>query len=120
MHVYEQQAALLKLLAHPLRLQVVDVLRRGEECVCHLAAMLDKPQPYVSQQLAILRNGGVLVDHREGTNIFYHLASAHAARVVEAACGPVPAPEPDITGAERQAVHGCHCPKCVGDMPDRG
>lgn len=120
MNIYQKQAALLKLMAHPMRLQILDVLRSGDECVCHLSAALDKPQPYISQQLAILRNGGVIVDAREGTNIFYHLADAHVARVVEAACGPAPATERDTTGKERRVIHGCHCPKCAGDMPNRG
>lgn len=113
MNNYEQQAALLKLLAHPLRLHILDILRAGDECVCHLSAALSKPQPYVSQQLAILRNGGAVTDYREGTNIFYRLADENVRRLVEAACGAGTADGRLQTGAARRAVVGCHCPKCT-------
>ena len=86
METYRRQAALLKAIGHPVRLQIVDLLRIEPECVCHLSAALDKPQPYVSQQLAILRNAGVIVDERDGTNIFYRLADDNVARQVAAAC----------------------------------
>lgn len=74
MEHYRQQAALLKAIGHPVRLQIVDLLRVEPECVCHLSAALNKSQPYVSQQLAILRNAKVIVDERDGTNIYYRLA----------------------------------------------
>lgn len=118
MDIYQKQVALLKLLAHPLRLQILDILRSGDECVCHLAAALDKPQPYISQQLAILRKGGALVDQREGTNIFYRLADENVWRLVEAICGPVP----DATSHEpaRGRLAGCHCPKCADLTTEQG
>lgn len=111
MNVYHLQAAMLKAIAHPVRLHMVDLLRQAPECVCHLSAALGKPQPYISQQLAILRNAGVIVDEREGTNIFYRLADAAVARQVEAACGPL------ADGAEggHHSVRGCNCPKCAAD-----
>lgn len=125
MNIYRQQASLLKLMAHPMRLQILDVLRSGNECVCHLSAALDKPQPYISQQLAILRNGGAIVDEREGTNIFYHLADANVAHVVEAACSPASATDRGEAVIARRVIArrvigGCHCPKCVEAAPDRG
>ena len=48
---YELLSVRLKLLAHPERLRILDAIRRDSECVCHLEALLDKPQPYVSQSL---------------------------------------------------------------------
>ena len=103
---YKRQAALLKAIGHPVRLQIVDLLRIEPECVCHLSAALNKPQPYMSQQLAILRNAGVIVDERDGTNIFYRLADDNVARQATAACDdahPI---------AEREVVACCNCPKC--------
>jgi ArsR family transcriptional regulator len=105
---YEARAAILKAIAHPARLHIVDLLRRSPECVCHLSAALAKSQPYVSQQLAVLRNAGVIVDEREGANVFYRLADEAVLRQVEAACGPMPAGN----GAAHQLLHGCSCPKC--------
>ena len=63
---YETLSSRLKLLAHPERLRILDVLRRDAECVCHLEALLGKPQPYVSQQLRFLRQAGLIVDEKEG------------------------------------------------------
>lgn len=106
MDVYRRQAALLKAIGHPVRLQIVDLLRIEPECVCHLSAALNKPQPYVSQQLAILRNASVIVDERDGTNIYYRLADENVGRQVTAACGDA------HPAAKRQAIGCCNCPKC--------
>jgi DNA-binding transcriptional ArsR family regulator len=50
----------LKALAHPVRLRVIEALCRGEEHVTALAARLELPQPIVSQQLGILRAAGLV------------------------------------------------------------
>ena len=84
------------------------MLRRDAECVCHLSAALDKPQPYISQQLAILRNAGVIVDERAGANVFYRIASADVAHQVATSLNPLSADEPE----GRRIVYGCPCPKC--------
>lgn len=120
MDTYHKQAALLKLAAHPIRLHILDVLRSGDECVCHLSAVLGKPQPYISQQLAILRNSGVIVDEREGTNIFYHLVDAKVAQIVQAACAPLPGLQHSQAATKRRVIQDCHCPKCQDAAPERG
>ena len=112
---YEVQAQLLKVLTHPGRLAILDILRDGEHCVCHMEAHLGLRQAYISQQLAVLREAGLVQDRRDGWNIFYHvveprifdvltavermLAPGHAAGSIRAA------------GSERAAV-SCPCPKC--------
>jgi ArsR family transcriptional regulator len=89
------------------------MLRRDAECVCHLSATLRKPQPYVSQQLAVLRTAGLIADEKEGTNVFYKLADATAAGLLEAALGSVQ------KGSRRRAAAGCNCPKCRDDGGQR-
>ena len=71
---YTELSERIKLLAHPERLRILDAVRRDAECVCHLEAMLGKPQPYVSQQLRLLRKAGVIEDEKQGQNVFYRLA----------------------------------------------
>ncbi len=115
MDSYQHQAAFLKAIAHPVRLHIVDLLRQEPECVCHLSAALDKPQPYISQQLAILRNAGVIVDEREGTNVFYGLASGRAAEQVAAILGAIVEGDPVLAERGHQHVAGCYCPKCEPD-----
>jgi ArsR family transcriptional regulator len=62
----------MKALAHPTRLQILEVIyAEGESCVCHLEARLGQRQAYISQQLAKLRQAGLVVDRREGLNVYY-------------------------------------------------
>ena len=46
MSEYQERARLFYILSHPARLQILDILRGGEECVCHIQAMLGKRQAY--------------------------------------------------------------------------
>jgi DNA-binding transcriptional ArsR family regulator len=109
MELYHERASLLKVLAHPVRLQILDELRGDAECVCHLSALLNKPQPYVSQQLALLRTAGLIEDEKEGNNVFYRLVDARAAALVAATLGR----PNDDPGHQTRA--GCICPKCRDD-----
>jgi DNA-binding transcriptional ArsR family regulator len=109
---YRARANLLKLMAHPVRLQILDLLRREAECVCHLSAALRKPQPYISQQLALLRNAGLIADRKEGSNVFYGLEggpeAGWAAGILEAVAGRTAVG----AAAGHRAVAGCYCPRC--------
>lgn len=108
-NVINEHADRFKVLGHPARLQILDVLRRSPECVCHLEALLDKPQPYISQQLRVLRDAGVIADRKEGLNVYYHLVDAQVAALLNAALGPV------LPGGRdaHQPLATCACPKCA-------
>ena len=114
---YQEQAQLFRALSHPVRLRILDILSRQEACVCHLTAILGKRQPYVSQQLATLREAGLVTDRRDGTLIYYSLADEHLAELLEEgktvvqdlAGGTVAFPS--IPG---QALDNCPCPRCQG------
>lgn len=85
MNGYERAAAVLKALAHPVRLQIMDLLAaEGDACVCHLEVRLDQRQAYVSQQLARLRQAGLVEDRREGSNVFYSLATRDIGTLIAA------------------------------------
>lgn len=107
---YEEIANRLKLLSHPVRLQILDVLRREAACVCHLETALERPQPYISQQLAVLRSEGLLTDRKEGQNVYYRLADAALVELLAALLGPVAA-------AEQRPLAGCPCPACSSRAP---
>lgn len=70
---YKTQARILKALAHPTRLFIVDQLARGERCVCDLTAMIGVEMPTVSRHLSQLRNAGILVDEKRGAQVFYRV-----------------------------------------------
>ncbi len=104
--MYEEWAGRCKALAHPVRLQIVDMLRQGELCVCHIRAALDKRQAYISQQLMVLREAGLVATRKDGLRVFYRLADPHAEALLALMFGPTPA-EPPTPLAE------CPCPRCV-------
>jgi DNA-binding transcriptional ArsR family regulator len=111
MDTYRHQADLLRLLAHPARLQILDLLRGGAECVCHLSAVLRKPQPYVSQQLSVLRTAGLITDERDGINVFYRLSNQQVAERLAGILGPVINGNA-ASGNGHPVTVGCVCPKC--------
>lgn len=71
---YEMRASVLKALAHPVRLQLVDALRDGERCVCELVEIVDSERTGISKHLALLRQAGIVTDRKEGLKVFYDLA----------------------------------------------
>ena len=70
---YKNQARIIKALAHPTRLFIVDELSRGERCVCELTDMIGVEMPTVSRHLSVLRNAGILADEKRGLQVFYRL-----------------------------------------------
>jgi ArsR family transcriptional regulator len=70
---YDTQAKFFKALSHPARLAILDALRQGEQCVCHLEVVLGYRQPYISQHLIVLREAGIVQDRRDGWNVFYRV-----------------------------------------------
>ncbi|QND61133.1 sulfite-sensing transcriptional repressor BigR [Mesorhizobium huakuii] len=77
-------AALLKILAHPMRLMLVCTLVEGEYSVSRLEEMLGIHQPSLSQQLTVLRDANIVETRRDGKQIFYRLTAEKAAQLVAA------------------------------------
>ena len=70
---FEARARVLKALAHPTRLFIVDQLVRGERCVCNLTEMVGADISTVSKHLAVLRAAGIVQDEKRGNQVFYRL-----------------------------------------------
>jgi ArsR family transcriptional regulator len=102
----EELADLLKALAHPARLQILDMLRGGEICVCHIENALDKRQPYISQQLMVLRDANVVETRKDGLQVYYRISDPRVYRLLEAVLGA-----PDL--ASFAALDDCSCPSCT-------
>ncbi len=64
---------ILKALSHPARLAILEALRQREACVCHMEALFGWRQAYISQQLMVLREAGIIEDRREGWNVYYRV-----------------------------------------------
>lgn len=109
---YEEVANRLKLLSHPVRLQILDALRGDAACVCHLETALQRPQPYISQQLAVLRSEGLVTDRKEGQNVYYRVSDPAVVALLAAVLGPVKTASPFT-----RALPGCPCPQCSTFAP---
>lgn len=72
--VFQIHADLLKALAQPRRLEIVNLLQDQELTVSEIQDMLALPQANLSQHLQVLRKQGVVTDRREGKQVFYRLA----------------------------------------------
>lgn len=103
---FDESASLFKTLMHPARLEILEALRDGEHCVCHIEAALGYRQAYISQQLSVLREAGVVQDRRDGWNIYYRVAQPRVFEVLDAAQA--------VTGAktQRRNAAACPCPQC--------
>ena len=103
----DQLASLMQAIGHPARLQILLAIGDGEACVCHLEAAFGWRQAYLSQNLAALREAGLVTDRRESRFIFYRLADPRLISVLG-------------TLAEMQGIQlpvispeaACDCPNC--------
>jgi DNA-binding transcriptional ArsR family regulator len=104
---YHSQARRLKVIAHPTRLRLLNALSRGEECVCHLTALLGRRQAYVSQQLMFLRQAGLLADRKEGSRVYYRIKDQSLFRLLAAMNV---SPDGMAKPPRRQTIPHCPCP----------
>ncbi|MGA1842366.1 MAG: ArsR/SmtB family transcription factor [bacterium] len=70
---YEAQAKIIKAIAHPTRLFIVDELKRQERCVCELTEMVGVDISTISKHLSVLKGAGIVIDDKRGTQIYYKL-----------------------------------------------
>ena len=71
---YEARARIIKAMAHPTRLFIVDQLAQHEEkCVCELTEMIGADMSTVSKHLAQLKQAGIVEDEKRGSMVFYRL-----------------------------------------------
>ncbi len=78
----ERAAEVLKTVAHPLRLRIVELLESGEKSVNELKDLLGVTQPLTSQHLSQMRMRGVLGSRREGTLVYYSVANPDVIKVI--------------------------------------
>jgi ArsR family transcriptional regulator len=71
----ERMVTVAKALGDPIRMQLVDVLRKhaGKVCVCELVPLFDLSQPTVSHHLKVLREAGIVGSERQGLWAYYYV-----------------------------------------------
>ncbi len=104
-------AGILRSIAHPARLQLLNALRDGEECVCHLTALLGRRQAYVSQQLMLLREAGLVQERKESYRVYYRLKEPRVLPLLEA-INALRGPRANLQ--DWHPVADCACPHCQG------
>src|SRR3972149_3690914 len=114
--IYDIEAGLFSALAHPTRLQILELLRGGEACVCHIQAVLGQRQAYVSQQLMTLRDAGLVTSRKEGLGVYSRLSHPNlftvldeARRIARTQARGRPLAEVALTPPHGQ----CYCPQCA-------
>mgnify|MGYP006299340325 CR=1 FL=1 len=70
---YEARAKVMKALAHPSRLIMLDALTQGEKCVCELQELVGSSMPTVSRHLSQMKNAGIVEGRRDGNQVYYKL-----------------------------------------------
>ena len=105
-----REAELFKALGHPVRLQILWMLAHEEACVCHLEAQLRMRQAYLSQQLAVLREAGLVAERHMGPYVYYRARNPQVSDLIEVIR--------KFSGSDNLGVADvdpsvCSCPRCV-------
>lgn len=110
MNTFKAQTDLLKSLSHSTRLAILYILREGEQCVCHMEATLGLRQAYISQQLMVLKQAGLVESRRDGLNLFYRVVRPEIFGVLDSISSVVGF-SPSMP-RHRHINVSCPCPKC--------
>ncbi len=70
---YEARALVVKAMAHPTRLYLVDVLAKDEKCVQELTEKIGADMSTVSRHLGVLKSAGIVESDKRGAQIYYRL-----------------------------------------------
>lgn len=70
---YKSRSEIMKALAHPTRLFIVDFLSHGEKCVCEIVEQVGVDISTISKHLLVMKNAGLVKDEKRGLNVYYNL-----------------------------------------------
>ena len=83
--LYQAKAEFFRMLGHPVRIRVLELLQDGPRPVRDLLAAIDVEPSGLSQQLAVLRRSGIVTSTRDGSTVVYELAGVDVAALMRAA-----------------------------------
>jgi ArsR family transcriptional regulator len=83
--LYQAKAEFFRMLGHPVRIRVLELLQDGPMPVRVLLAAIEVEPSSLSQQLAVLRRSGIVSSRRDGSTVVYALASGDVADLMQAA-----------------------------------
>ena len=79
----EHAAEVLKAIAHPIRVQIVELLQAGEMCVGDIVVALGGKQAITSQQLNMMKAKGVLSCRRDGAKVYYRIENRNVIKLLD-------------------------------------
>lgn len=71
--IYRLRASILKAIAHPIRLAIMDALREGPECVHRIAETVGSERSNISRHLSVMVGAGILGRRKQGLSVYYSL-----------------------------------------------
>lgn len=97
----DTRARIIKALAHPTRLFIIEELSRGDRTVTELTDMIGSDMSTVSRHLSVLRNAGIVRDERDGAQIYYHLLTPCVLQIFSCVEGVLDGPDGRIEPKRR-------------------
>lgn len=111
---YENPARLLRVISHPVRMAILEILHDNEEmCVCHLEAILGYRQAYLSQHLMCLRDNQLVSDRRAGRNVYYRAAEEGVIAIIRETRKCTSTNKIDFQALD------CSCPECESEISEQ-
>jgi len=71
--LFQKQARIIQAIGHPLRLEIIDFLKNGEQCVCDIAEQIGAERSNVSRHLSVMVSAGILEHRKNGLKVIYKL-----------------------------------------------
>ncbi|HBV87096.1 MAG TPA: ArsR family transcriptional regulator [Desulfosporosinus sp.] len=72
-----------KALGHPTRIQIIKLLRKGEQCVCDILPNLKSEQSNTSQHLTVLKNQGIVESRKDGSKVIYSIKNKEVYKMID-------------------------------------
>ncbi len=80
--IYVQRVKIIKAMAHPTRLFIIDELSKSERCVQDLREMIGDDMSTISKHLAVLKNARLIIDDKRGNHVFYRIDASCASKII--------------------------------------
>jgi ArsR family transcriptional regulator len=113
----EKLSRIFRALSTPARIRILAGIGKGEACVCHLEALLDLRQAYISQQLMEMRDADLVDTRRDGRYIFYRLTEPGLLGVLLEVGRLFGIPNQEIEAlVNSDPLPHCCCPDCLAQL----
>ncbi len=83
--IVDRKSNILKALAQPTRLKILELLKDGELCVCEMMPLLNEEQSNLSKHLASLRQAGIVDYRKEGVSTYYRIRHKEVLKIIDLA-----------------------------------